>query len=548
MSGQIVQQRKLIVKAGMTVEDIKNSKEATTAQKKYASAFDTDGQKGFSQKEADLFNATTFAEKADGTVIFWTRQKNGTKKGTKFNINDKNIQFKTKDEVKPYIKKVTVKKTATKQEITKKSDDVSFFDEKWSGHQIEKITGKNVVTDWLQDKDKVCTDGKDDGKIGLLEGTKSLLKGLVGGIPKAIINHPIATVTAIGVGAVAVALTGGAILPVLGAAGVVTGVGMAGYGGYKAITAKTDGEAKQALETLGMGITTTALSAASAEKALKSASDAGVKSAQIGEDANIARKTIQMFKSVPEALKVSGKIVKANVSALPSTIGLSDAGSQSFADRKLLLERKIRVNLRKNVESGHLNKKYLDPARQQKVFDAITEENIDLASRLLSKNVEYYMTSNYAKFSEDNCNYILETVPRILNSKDATLQSATEYIINNKEICDNLFTLGVVNEDNASEIMSLKGTMTQKEYIEYASELGDDVPKEIETLQHKIWRIYSPKMKKSYTAPKMHEKTFQNDLEKFNWLIESKTQSAEHRQWMANYIMSQDYLKQSKVK
>lgn len=253
MSNINVQQRKFIVKAGMTVDDVKNSKEATAMQKKYASDFDTDGQKGFSQKEADLFNATTFSEKS----------------------------------------------------ALKQNESVSFFDEKWSGHQIAKLTGDNVVTDWLQNKDKVCTDGKDDGKLSAGQYALSFSKGLIGGIPKAIINHPITTAVAVVTGVAAVALTGGAILPVLGAAGVVTGVGMVGYGGYKAATAKTDGEAKQALETMGMGVTTTALSVAAADKALEKAAEAGVKSAQVPEDAGILDKTVQMFKAIPECLTKS---------------------------------------------------------------------------------------------------------------------------------------------------------------------------------------------------------------------------------------------------
>ena len=305
-----VQHRKFIVKAGMTAEDVKNSKDATALQKKYANVFDSDGQKGFSQKEADLFNATTFSEKADGSVMFWTRQKDGTKKGTKMTGDVKDMHYATKKEVKPY---VTTKKVAKKTVKQPKQEEVSFWDSKWSGHQIAKLTGENDFTDWLQDKDKVCTDGKDDGKIGFWEGAKSLAKGLIGGIPKAMINHPITTAVTVGLGAAATVLTGGAILPVLGAIGVASGVGMAGYGTYKAATAKTDGEAKQALETLGMGVTTTVLSSASAGKALESAQSAGVKSAKVAEDANILTKTAQMFKAIPEALKVSGRNAKISL-------------------------------------------------------------------------------------------------------------------------------------------------------------------------------------------------------------------------------------------
>ena len=555
MSKLNIQNRKFVIKAGMTVEDVKNSKDATKMQKKYASAFDTDGQKGFSQKEADLFNSTTFSEKADGSVIFWTRQVDGTKKGTKFSSNDNNIKYKLDVEVKPYVKKAVVKnnKVQTKAQSQVKPGDgyfanlarkagmdglADFLRDDWSGKQIAKVTGDTFITDWLQDKDKKCTDKKDDGKLSVLEVGGSLLKGLIGGIPKAIINHPVTSALAIGVGAAAVAVTGGAILPVLGAAGVITGVGMVGYGGYKAATAKTDGEAKQAFETIGLGVTTTVLSVASAEKTLNAASDAGVKSATVADDESCIDKTVQMFKSIPEALKVSKDFAKAKLSvSFPST---DASGSTNFANRKMILEREIKANLRKNVETGHLSKKYIEPNRIQNVIDAINEDNIDFATKLLSHDVEYYMTSNYAKFSEDNVNYILETVPRLLKSEDPTLRQAVEYIINNKDICDNIFTLDAVNEKNAAELMSLEATPKEK-YMMYASDITREIPSGIETIQQKIWRIYAPK----HQQPVARQLTFKNDFDKFNYLIRSNKLNPEQRKWIAEYIMSDDYTKMS---
>ena len=219
-----------------------------------------------------------------------------------------------------------------------KQQSVSFFDEAWSGHQIAKLTGDNVFTDWLQNKDKVCTDGKDDGKLSVGQYALSFAKGLIGGIPKAIINHPLATAVTVGVGAAAVALTGGAILPVLGAIGVATGVGMAGYGTYKAVTAKKDGDAKQALETMGMGVTTTALSMKSAGKMLEKAAEAGVKSAQVSKDANIFQKTWQMFKSIPESLTKSKEWTMSYVKGTPVNIELADGTKQVKVKGKLVEE------------------------------------------------------------------------------------------------------------------------------------------------------------------------------------------------------------------
>lgn len=104
-----MQHRKFIVKAGMTADDVKKSKDATALQKKYANVFDSDGQKGFSQKEADLFNATTISEKADGSIMFWTRQKDGTKKGTLMSGDINKIHYSFEGSIKPYYK--IIKKT-----------------------------------------------------------------------------------------------------------------------------------------------------------------------------------------------------------------------------------------------------------------------------------------------------------------------------------------------------------------------------------------------------------------------------------------------------
>ncbi len=178
---------------------------------------------------------------------------------------------------------------------------------------INEALDMNGIQRWWYDVDKISSDGKDDGKLSFKEGATSFVKGLLGGIPKAIIKHPIASVLTMGVCAGLTALTGGAILPVLTAIGLATGVGMAGVGTYKAIKAKTDGDAKQALETMGMGVTTTVMSMLSAGKALSKAEQAGVKSAHVAEDANIFQKIGQIFKAIPESLTKSIEWTRFNL-------------------------------------------------------------------------------------------------------------------------------------------------------------------------------------------------------------------------------------------
>lgn len=182
--------------------------------------------------------------------------------------------------------------------------EVSFWSKDWTaGNFVREKIGWDGLADWLDDKDKVCTDGKDDGKLGFGETMESFGKGLAG-LVKGAMNHPIATAVTVGVGAAAVALTGGAILPVMVAAGATMGAGMIGVGAYKAATADTDAEAKQAWETIGTGTFTVGASALGAKSALKQANAAGVKNAIATN--NPIKNVVNCFKSSPRALKVSG--------------------------------------------------------------------------------------------------------------------------------------------------------------------------------------------------------------------------------------------------
>lgn len=167
-------------------------------------------------------------------------------------------------------------------------------------------------SNWLNDKDKVCTDGKDDGSISFGEAAESFGKGLMG-IVKGAINHPIATAATIGFGVAATVVTGGAALPVMIALGAGTGAVMIGKGAYDAATAETDAEAKAAWEGIGNGTFALAASALGAKSSLKAASKAGVTGAEGAENMNIAQATAKNFKVLPEALKVSGQNTKGNV-------------------------------------------------------------------------------------------------------------------------------------------------------------------------------------------------------------------------------------------
>ena len=120
MGNQPAVNRTFIVKAGMTPQDVINSNEATAQQKKMAYVFDSDGVAGYSQREADVFNATLITDRGQNGVSLWTRYKDGSKKETKYSGDISSFKFAPKRDVKPY---VVTKKKAT--HATNKQNQVS---------------------------------------------------------------------------------------------------------------------------------------------------------------------------------------------------------------------------------------------------------------------------------------------------------------------------------------------------------------------------------------------------------------------------------------
>ena len=118
MGNTKVNQRSFVVKAGMTPEDIVKSANATPQQKKYAVIFDSDGIKGYSQREADIFNATTITERGNQGISLWTRCADGSKKETKFKGDIASFKFVPQEAVKPYkMARISQKETTPKIQL-----------------------------------------------------------------------------------------------------------------------------------------------------------------------------------------------------------------------------------------------------------------------------------------------------------------------------------------------------------------------------------------------------------------------------------------------
>lgn len=74
--------RTFVVEAGMKPQDVIRSSLATEQQKRLAHIFDADGIEGYSQREANIFNATTITDKGEKGVTLWTTFADGSKKAT----------------------------------------------------------------------------------------------------------------------------------------------------------------------------------------------------------------------------------------------------------------------------------------------------------------------------------------------------------------------------------------------------------------------------------------------------------------------------------
>ena len=352
----------------------------------------------------------------------------------------------------------------------------SVFMQKTSGVNSEE---SNWFKDWLNDNDKVCTDKKDDGKIGAKEALIHLGKGFFS-LVKGVLKHPLITLGALAGGALLTFASGGALLPVMVAAGVTFGALQIGKGVYGAITADTDAEAKMAWENIGSGTFAVVTSALGAKKSLKVAGKAGVDSALGCDDLNRFESVVQCFKSAPEALKVTGKNVYYNARALFGTPKPQISPQEVFRRDKLEIENRLRIRLKKATNYKNFPfKEYYNEAMQQKVLNSINEDNIELAKALI-KYEPHGMDSHYLVAREEFCKYHTRTMLKLLNAEPEKQQLALK-ILNSKNITHsqhNILAL-LTENDNAQIQKSFLDAKRATKYLTLSGEVidGTDVPK-----------------------------------------------------------------------
>lgn len=124
-----------------------------------------------------------------------------------------------------------------------------------------------------QEKKDATADGKDDGSIGFWGATKNLLKGAWNFLTSPFKNEKgewslWSTIKSAAIAAAFVAgnvVTGGALTPILLAAGTVAGVWGAGKAAYNIATAETDAQAEAAWQSMGSSAATIAATAVGAK-------------------------------------------------------------------------------------------------------------------------------------------------------------------------------------------------------------------------------------------------------------------------------------------
>ncbi len=135
-------------------------------------------------------------------------------------------------------------------------------------------TQQTTGTQAVSASGNTCTDGSDDGKIGFFEGVGSFFNG----IKNAVVNTVVGIVTDPGkllmtAGAVALGIAFPPAGVAMAVAGGVAATVQIGTGVVSAATAKTDAEAKDALESVGAGTLQLGMSALGAKAGLKAMSN-----------------------------------------------------------------------------------------------------------------------------------------------------------------------------------------------------------------------------------------------------------------------------------
>ena len=234
--------------------------------------------------------------------------------------------------------------------------------------------------EFVSSKGNTCTDGVDDGKIGvasalgnIVEGAgKSIINGIKGAFTDSEGNFSILkTLGTIGVGAACVAFP--AVGLVLAGVGVVAGGAKLATGVANAMNAETDAEAKDAWEQVGEGGLTAGLSAVGVKASLgavQSSSTAGAL-ASFKQSSTLSQNPVGYVKALGQDM-VSSTV--NNFNKIKSTATTVSEGARLY-------------KLRKDVENqnGALTADELSKQRNLDALEAFSPDEVKLAADNISQ-------------------------------------------------------------------------------------------------------------------------------------------------------------------
>ena len=234
--------------------------------------------------------------------------------------------------------------------------------------------------EFVSSKGNTCTDGVDDGKIGvasalgnIVEGAgKSIINGIKGAFTDSEGNFSILkTLGTIGVGAACVAFP--AVGLVLAGVGVVAGGAKLATGVANAMNAETDAEAKDAWEQVGEGGLTAGLSAVGVKASLgavQSSSTAGAL-ASFKQSSTLSQNPVGYVKALGQDM-VSSTV--NNFNKIKSTATTVSEGARLY-------------KLRKDVknQNGALTADELNQQRNLDALEAFSPDEVKLAADNISQ-------------------------------------------------------------------------------------------------------------------------------------------------------------------
>ena len=234
------------------------------------------------------------------------------------------------------------------------NNPVSFQSNPTTNEAEETKGAKNVSVLDISEENERCTDGKDDGKIGIGSAIWNTVKGIgktIGGAIKGMFTNKEGKFslgkTLLSAGLIAASI----ICPAVGVAACAVGGAMGaiqiGKGIYGAVTAKTDAEAKVAWQNIGGGALTVGISAYGAK--------AGVKAMKTSSTAADGLASLEKGSSIKSYAKAFLKDAKSSTQNNTAALRAKIASGKEVIDLKIAKAKANKIDTKSGLTENELH-------------------------------------------------------------------------------------------------------------------------------------------------------------------------------------------------